>query len=323
MHKFTLAAFAALSVIPFTAAPSKAHVSLLQKEAAPGSYKAVFAVPHGCDGEPTTAFRVSLPEGFIGAKPMPKPGWTIEIEEGDYAETYRLHGEEVSSGPLSVTWSGGSLADSHYDEFTVRGTLAGVEEGERLYFKAVQTCSSGKEEAWDQEAPAGEDAHALDNPAPFVTIVAEHTAHHDHAAADEAGADTAGDVSVSSAWARAMLPGQSTGGGYMTIRNEGQEPDALLSVSSPVAGKVEIHSMEMKDDVMVMRPLEDGLEIPAGGSVTLEPGGLHLMFMQVETPFAEGAEVPVTLEFEKAGRVEVVLPVRSARAGRGQDAHQH
>lgn len=319
MHKFTLAAFAALSVIPLTAAPSKAHVSLLQKEAAPGSYKAVFAVPHGCDGEPTTAFRVSLPEGFIDAKPMPKPGWTVEIEEGDYAETYRLHGEKVSSGPLFVTWSGGSLEDSHYDEFTIHGTLASVEEGERLSFKAVQTCSSGKEEAWDQEAMAEEDAHALDNPAPFVTIVAGHATHHDHAAADTA----AGDLSISSAWARAMLPGQPTGGGYMTIRNNGQTPDTLLSVSSPIAGKVEIHTMEMKDDVMVMRPLEDGLEIPAGGSVTLEPGGLHLMFMQVETPFAEGGEVPVTLEFEKAGRVEAVLPVHSARAGRGHDAHQH
>jgi copper(I)-binding protein len=72
---------------------------------------------------------------------------------------------------------------------------------------------------------------------------------------------------------------------------------------------VEIHVMEMANDVMTMRPLVGGLEIPAGATVELKPGGAHLMFMMVTEPFKEGGEVPVTLEFEKAGKVDLTLPV--------------
>ena len=112
-----------------------------------------------------------------------------------------------------------------------------------------------------------------------------------------------------------MLPGQPTGGGYLAIANKGGEADRLLAASSPHAGKVEIHSMAMVDNVMVMRPVEGGLEIPAGGTLELKPGGLHLMFMSVSEPFREGGSVPLTLEFEKAGKVDVVLPVRKASGG--------
>ncbi|WEX08450.1 copper chaperone PCu(A)C [Chelativorans sp. AA-79] len=316
----TFAASAAAIII--SAMPSMAHVSLQQKEAAPGTYKAVLGIPHGCDGEPTVSVRVELPEGFVGAKPMPKPGWTIEIETGDYAETYRLHGEDVSSGPVAVTWAGGSLADEHYDEFVVRGTLADAKAGERIFFRATQTCPSGKEEAWVEVPAEGQDPHSLEHPAPFVTIAAAAAAAETHHHDGTPGI-AAGDLRIAEPWARAMLPGQPSGGAYMTIRNEGREPDRLVAVSSPAAGKVEVHTMEMKDDVMVMRPVERGLEIPAGGTVDLEPGGLHIMFMEVKTPFAEGADVPVTLEFEKAGKVEVTLPVLSAHTGRGEGKHQH
>jgi len=72
--------------------------------------------------------------------------------------------------------------------------------------------------------------------------------------------------------------------------------------------------------VMVMRPVDGGVEIPAGQTVELKPGGLHLMFMQVTEPFKEGQSLPVTLEFEKAGKVELTLPVKSATGG---DGHQH
>lgn len=136
------------------------------------------------------------------------------------------------------------------------------------------------------------------------------------ATAAEAAGTATGNLHIVEPWARAMLPGQPSGGAFMTLRNEGEEADTLLSVASPAAAKVEIHTMEVVDDVMVMRPVEGGLEIPASGTVTLAPGGLHLMFMRVEEPFAEGGEIPVTLTFEKAGDIEVALPVRSARAGR-------
>ncbi|WP_309083840.1 DUF1775 domain-containing protein [Chelativorans sp.] len=318
MHNFSLAACAATLLLS-SAIPALAHVSLQQSDATPGTYKAVLGVPHGCEGEPTISVRVQIPEGFVGVKPMPKPGWTVEIEKGDYGRTYQLHGDEVASGPVAVTWTGGSLADEHYDEFTLRGTLAEVEEGQRLFFNTVQTCPSGKEEAWVEQAADGQDPHALERPAPFVTIAAgEADGHHQHGAAEI----SAGELRIAEPWARAMLPGQPTGGAYMTIRNDGSEADRLVAVTSPAAGKVEIHTMEMKGEVMVMRPLEGGLEIPAGGSAELEPGGLHLMFLEVSAPFAEGTEVPVTLEFEKAGKVDLSLPVLPARTGRG-GGHQH
>lgn len=124
----------------------------------------------------------------------------------------------------------------------------------------------------------------------------------------------AGDLEISGYWAKAMLPNQPTGGGYLTLTNKGGEPDRLISVSTGAAGMVEIHTMEMADDVMTMRPIDGQLEIPAGGSVELKPGGMHLMFMHVHEPFKEGTTVPVTLEFEKAGKVEIALPVKSSAA---------
>ena len=119
----------------------------------------------------------------------------------------------------------------------------------------------------------------------------------------------AGDIEISAYRAKAMLPGQPAGGGYLSIANKGSVPDRLIAVTSPSAGKVEIHVMEMANDVMTMRPVEGGLEIPAGATVELKPGGTHLMFMAVPEPFKEGGEVPVTLEFEKAGKVDLKLPV--------------
>jgi periplasmic copper chaperone A len=118
-----------------------------------------------------------------------------------------------------------------------------------------------------------------------------------------------GDLEITAYRAKAMLPGQPVGGGYLTIANKSAAPDKLMEVTSPSAGMVEVHVMEMANDVMTMRPLEGGLEIPAGGTVELKPAGTHLMFMMVTEPFKEGSEVPVTLEFEKAGKVELKLPV--------------
>jgi copper(I)-binding protein len=118
-----------------------------------------------------------------------------------------------------------------------------------------------------------------------------------------------------------MLPGQPAGGGYMTIANKGSAPDRLVSISSPAAGKAEIHSMEVKDGVMVMRPVAGGLDIPAGGAVELKPGGLHLMFLEVVERFEEGGSVPLTLEFEKAGKVELTLPVKTAAGGGDHSNH--
>ncbi|WP_419907347.1 copper chaperone PCu(A)C [Hoeflea sp.] len=122
----------------------------------------------------------------------------------------------------------------------------------------------------------------------------------------------AGDLHIARPWTRAMLPGQKVGGGFLVITNKGAADDRLVAVSSPVTDRVEIHEMAVVDDVMRMRPLPDGIVIPAGETVELKPGGYHLMFMDVEKGFAEGDMVPVVLSFEKAGNVDLKLPAMPA-----------
>lgn len=319
MHRLILPFAAACALTAISIVTAHAHASLEKSQAAPGSYKAVLKVPHGCDGQATHTVHIDLPEGFISAKPMPKAGWTLSVEKGDYAKPYKLHGSEVTSGARSVTWIGGSLPDEFYDEFVVSGTLADVTEGQILYFKTRQVCDKG-EVAWHEEPAGGQDPHSLDHPAPSLTILAAHGDTHAHHASMPDTAK-AGDLEIKAAWARAMLPGQPTGGAYLTITNGGATADRLLGATSPNAGKVEIHTMSMKDNVMVMRPVEGGLEIPAGASIELKSGGEHLMFMNVTEPFKEGASVPVTLEFEKAGKIDLNLPVQ-AKAG-GEDHSNH
>ena len=128
------------------------------------------------------------------------------------------------------------------------------------------------------------------------------------------GAVQRGDLSITAPFTRATLPNAPVGGGFLSIQNSGAEADRLVSASSPAAAVVQIHEMSMAGDVMKMRELGDGLDIPAGETVTLAPGGLHLMFMSLNQAFVEGQSVPVTLVFEKAGPVELELPVLGAAA---------
>ncbi|MCX5579565.1 copper chaperone PCu(A)C [Kaistia terrae] len=120
---------------------------------------------------------------------------------------------------------------------------------------------------------------------------------------------TAGPLVISEAWARATPPGARVGGGYLAVKNTGAEPDTLVSVASPVSEKTELHLMKTKDGVMTMRPATDGVEIPAGATLTLEPGGYHVMFIRPKAPFVQGETVPLTLTFAKAGAVEVELSI--------------
>jgi copper(I)-binding protein len=144
------------------------------------------------------------------------------------------------------------------------------------------------------------------------------THNHDMPAmtADPLAPVSIGDIEITDAFTRATLPNAPVAGGYLTITNKGKAEDSLLSATSPAAGKVELHQMSMQGDVMKMAPLPDGIVVPAGETVELSPGGLHIMFMQLKRPFVEGETVPVTLDFEKAGTVEVQLPV----GGIGADA---
>ena len=120
-----------------------------------------------------------------------------------------------------------------------------------------------------------------------------------------------GQLEVSNAWARAT-PGKAENGvAYVTIQSP--TADRLLSVSSPVAKKAELHTMEMAGMVMKMRPLA-GLDIPAGQSVTLKPGGEHIMLMSLNGPLREGQSFPLTLNFEKAGARTVTVAVEKPGA---------
>lgn len=122
-------------------------------------------------------------------------------------------------------------------------------------------------------------------------------------------------IAVSSPWSRETAAGQDAGGAFMTITNTGTTPDRLTGGSTAAAGQVQIHTVDMAGGVMRMRQLEDGLEIPAGGSVTLKPGSFHVMLMQLRQPLKQGETVPLTLTFDKAGPVAVALAVRPVGAG--------
>lgn len=313
------------------AGPAFAHATLEHGEAAAGStYKAVIRVGHGCDGKATKTLRVQIPDGFYNAKPMPKPGWTLTTESGDYARPYDNHGTQMTKGVREIVWSGGELPEEWYDEFTFRGTVGPeVVAGSTIYFPTVQECSGAKA-AWIDVTGA----EGVANPAPALHVTeakdkaqAGHMTHGAQAASagsdgDHAGPVQLGDLAISEAFSRASLPSAPVGGGYMTIVNSGAADDRLIAVSSPISEKAEIHEMAKDGEVMRMRELPDGLAIAAGSSVELKPGGLHIMFMGLKQPTVEGERFPVTLTFEKAGSVDLVVEVRSRDAkGGGHGAH--
>ena len=119
-------------------------------------------------------------------------------------------------------------------------------------------------------------------------------------------------------YARATAPSQPTGVGYLKLVNKGAA-DRLLAASSPVAASVEMHSMRLEGDVMRMREVA-AIEVPAGRTVELKPGGLHLMFVGLKAPFVAGQSFALKLKFERAGEVTVDVRVDAAGAGR---RHEH
>ena len=128
---------------------------------------------------------------------------------------------------------------------------------------------------------------------------------------------TSGELHVEQAWARTTPPGATTGSGYLTIVNE-TAADRLVSAASPVAARVELHEAAMEGMIMTMRPLGP-VEIKAGETLALAPGGKHLMFVGLKAPFEAGTTIPVTLTFEIAGVKTADLEVRNA----APEAHEH
>jgi periplasmic copper chaperone A len=115
-------------------------------------------------------------------------------------------------------------------------------------------------------------------------------------------------------WTRATPRGADIAGAYMTIRNTGTEADRLLGGSTTVASRFEVHQMLMDKGVMKMRPVESSLEIKPGQSIEFKPGSFHVMLMGLKQQLEKGQRVKATLEFEKAGKVEIEFVVEAVGA---------
>lgn len=120
-----------------------------------------------------------------------------------------------------------------------------------------------------------------------------------------------GSLQIGNPWTRATPKGSTVAGAYMKITNKGSAPDRLVGGSAAVAGRFEVHSMVTEQGVAKMRPVEGGLEIKPGETVELKPGSFHVMLTGLKQPLEKGQKVKGTLEFEKAGKVDIEYAVEA------------
>lgn len=118
-------------------------------------------------------------------------------------------------------------------------------------------------------------------------------------------------IQIKDAYARATMKGMPVGGAFMHIMNEGDVDDRLISAKSNVAETTEVHEMVFEGDIMKMREMADGLAIPKKDMVELKPGGYHIMFIGLKAPLIEGEGYPLSLFFEKAGQVDIIVHARN------------
>ena len=158
---------------------AQAHTVLEYQVATAGqSYKASFKVSHGCGHSPTRQIVVDIPAGVQGAKPMPKPGWTLAVSTGPLATPYDDHGTQVTQGVTAITWTaspGNALPDAHYDEFVLRGGLPAT--AGPMWFKVLQSCAQGQTD-WAEIPATGSSTRGLKRPAALLEIIpSEHVGH--------------------------------------------------------------------------------------------------------------------------------------------------
>lgn len=132
-----------------------------------------------------------------------------------------------------------------------------------------------------------------------------------------------GTLHIGHPYARATVPGQPSGGAFLSIQNTGKEADKLIGVSSSVAKSTEIHTMSMDGNVMKMREIGE-IALPPAATVEMTPGhGYHIMLMGLTQPLKAGDKFPITLTFEKAGKIEVSVHVTDMSGKSADAAHQH
>lgn len=174
--------FVATGALLTLATASFAHVSLSESSAPAGStYRATLRVGHGCGESPTTAFKVLLPEGFKGAKPMPKAGWRLSVQRAPLAQPYDNHGKRVTDDVSEITWTALSpdawLPNDQYDEFVLRGGLPNT--AGPLWFKVLQSCEQGVN-AWTEVPVSGTSTQDLTSPAVLLNVMPPAPALHQH-----------------------------------------------------------------------------------------------------------------------------------------------
>lgn len=294
--------------ISTTAIPTFAHVSADPAEAQPGSYfRTALRVPHGCNGQPTTAIRVGFPDGIVSVKAQAKPGWKVQSETKTLLQPVSTgHGKQSHTAPSAVSWSGGSLPDDQFDEFGLVLKLPDA-PGTQFWLPVVQTCAQG-EVRWDQIPAAGQSAHDLERPAAVIRI----------ADTRNASALKVGDIQIQQPYARATPA--KIGGVFMILQNAGKTTDRLVKAASSVAENVELHTNVKDGDTMRMRPV-DAIDVPAQGKTELAPGGYHVMLIGLKQPLKDGERFALTLTFEKAGMVTIDVPVTKAGAAGGHHHH--
>jgi periplasmic copper chaperone A len=169
-HK-RFAAIATLLSSVFIGPAAYAHITLeVQSAPAASTYKAVFRVPHGCEGTATVRLRVRLPYGVINVKPQPKPGWKVSTVMEKLAKPMTLgHGREITETVREVDWAGGKLPDSFYDEFVLRAELPD-KPGTTIYFPVVQECEKGVNR-WIEIPEPGKSSHDYKEPAPGLKLL--------------------------------------------------------------------------------------------------------------------------------------------------------
>jgi hypothetical protein len=304
-------------------APIAAHVSIAGvDEVSTGTATELrFHVPHGCDGAATDGLEVTIPENVLMVQPAWLPGWTIETESVP-SEPYMVHGVEQTERVGTVRWSGGSLPDELYLDFTLVATFVG--EPSEVAFPVVQHCGD-QEIAW-VDVPGDDPEASLEHPAPTVTVVAgdPESDGHDHAhGMDMGAADGTSDLVISGAWLReVMVPGLATAA-YLVIHNDSDSDDAVVGASSPAAAVVELHETTTDaDGAMAMSPVAE-VPIPAHGEAVFEPGGYHFMFVDPVEPLAVGDSVELTLEFAGSPSQTITVPVEAGAPMDEEHMHDH
>lgn len=133
---------------------------------------------------------------------------------------------------------------------------------------------------------------------------------------------TLAEVSVEDAYARAVPPGQMNSASFMTLTNSATDNVSLIAANSAIAKAVELHNHISEDGVMKMRQVKQ-INIPASGSVTLQPGGYHIMLIGLNKDLSEGQEIDLTLQFSDGSNQTLTLPVKKVMSGMKSHSHGH